>query len=78
MTTLVNGREQAIGSGIYSYTADITTGTITISISIDGNPFVTVTDGIISATETGVMTLPVCNIKAVYSGDAVFALGQVR
>jgi len=59
-------------NGIKSYVVDLTSGTVTFSISVGGSPFVPITDGVISATGTGTISLPDCKLKADFTNASVY------
>lgn len=70
MTILSDGRAIPVSGGEYYFSGEISTGSITISVSVEGGDFIAVTDGVLTATGTGVISLPLCNIKADYSDPA--------
>ncbi len=65
---------QTVTSGKYVYQAIITSGGVTMEMSMSGGAFSPITDGAFTADADGVIDLPTCRLKAGLTGDAVFKL----
>lgn len=79
---LVNAVEVPLSSGRYLFQTNMTTGTVTmqISLSIDrGKPiaFQDITDGSFSADSDGEITLTDCRFRVNITGDGEFFIGKV-
>ncbi len=78
MTLLVSGTGVPIEQGLYQYVVNITSGTVTFSISTDGEAtYQPMTNGVISADEDGLMTMSNCYLKAVMSATATADINYV-
>lgn len=70
--------ELTVPAGTYAYQADVGAGTITLSMRImSASAFVPITNGAITADETGIISLPTCRMKAGLTSDAEFVMDEV-
>lgn len=74
---LSNGVEVTFAAGMYIFNASMSAGTLFIEMAIDGGDFVLLDETNLNVSGNGIMTLPICKIKATITGDAeVHVLSQ--
>ncbi len=79
MSRLVNGVGQPIAQGQHQYIINITSGSVTLSVSTDeGANYQDMTNGVFSSSEDGILLTADAYIKAVMTGVATVSIGFVR
>ena len=67
---------QTVPAGQYNYVANVGGGDVTLSISLNNEPFVAIGDGAFPADSAGLITLATCRVKAGLTGDATFLMSK--
>jgi len=75
---LTSGQHVTVAQGDYALIGKVTSGEVTMAISVDGENFVDVEDGNFTADFTRIIQLPACRIQHVATGTAVVQLTKSR
>ncbi len=78
MALILDGVSTPIANGKHQLTWDIGTGTGKLQVSVDGLAFQDVPGSSRSASDSQIITLTDCKVKAVLTGDAQMAIGPVK
>jgi len=68
---------QAVFKGEYAATASMTSGSVTLSYSVDGLPAQDIDSAAWTANATNTIKLPECNLTVTLTGDAKFSLLKI-
>lgn len=77
-TLRTNGQTTGLHNGTWSVTANMTSGTAQLQLSIAGGAFFDITGASFTQTDGGRITVPNCQVKAVLTGDAVFEIDDIQ
>jgi len=79
MAILVSGTGIERGAGAHVVQVAITTGTVTLAMSLDdGSTYQDIEGGVISATTDLIIDIAECYIKATMSGTATAVIKRIR
>jgi len=67
---------QTVTAGEYNYVADIGSGAVTLTMSLNQGPFIAVSDGAFAADDTGLIRFATCRVKAGLTSDASFIMNS--
>jgi hypothetical protein len=78
MTALLTADPVEFSTGIKNYDVEIGTGTAKLQISVEGRDFKDIPNTDKTANYNNNITIPVCRIQAILTGDATVAINNVR
>lgn len=77
MPKLVNNEIMGVSTGQWSVTANMTSGTATLQMSVRDGPFFDISGTSFSQTDGGRIIVPDCKIKAILTGDATWEVDKI-
>jgi hypothetical protein len=70
--------DKPLEKGSHLLVAAITSGDVSLQVSVEGSPYVTLDDEFFVTTTTKYLALPKCRVKAIITGVAEVVLGKIE